>query len=966
MLVIPRPVLCKAWRTASLLAAASVALVLASPARGAWLDPALTPQVEQPTARPGTSPAIEDLLREGFRLYDNSQLDLAQQHFERARELSQAQKDLRSEAEAHRGLGLVFDQKAQYPVAQAELEQALKLFEVLSDRRGAARVHRQLGAVARMMGDWKEAREHYNKALAEFDALGELQEKANVLINLLYLPGIAPEQEQKLIQEGLGISRQVGDRRLEGKLLHVWGDHAFVRGDFSAALEKLEQAAACFEEAKARHELARVFTSLGRLHRAHGSYEQALECYRRGLQIQEEIGDRQGVIQSLNAMAVAYSYLGKQKEVLEQYQRALELARQTGSAGIISFILGNLAGAYQEAGDSARAVELLEEALRLAPDSEVVEYRYSGLSQAYYTLGKYPQALEAAEKAVARTRQKQNLEFLPRPLLRRAKAKQKLGKTAEALVDAHEALAALEQLRARLVPADFMKRGFGDHNQELFAFTIELHQELGQPKEGLEAAEQARARAFLDLLAARQLQQKTVEPAGLVALRKLENELKSGGPGRTQFEKGPSYALTLRGGQPDLPSPASTKTFSSEQMVATASRLHSTILSYWVNPDATYIWVVSSDGSVRSVSVEVSAQRLAQLIRETWAGLEASVEPGPEVAGGEGESATVTAKRLRHRPRLRGGDVVVLDESQKEAWRELYRLLIRPVRSLLPAASGSLVTIVPHGPLFLLSFAGLLDEQDRYLVETYRLHYAPAAAVLEFTEKKKEQLAGHPPRYLLIADPTGLPRLAGARQLPPLPGAREEVAAIRRGLPREAVTVLLGGQAQEENVRRLIRDVSIVHFATHGIVRDDQPFDSFLALGANGSAGPDDGRLTAQEIYGLNLQADLVVLSACRSALGKLSGDGMVGFTRAFFYAGTPSILATLWDVADEPTSRLMSNFYRAFDRTHDKSLALRAAQLHLLRALRQGRVKVNTPAGTVVLPEHPVFWASFVLLGEP
>jgi CHAT domain-containing protein len=92
----------------------------------------------------------------------------------------------------------------------------------------------------------------------------------------------------------------------------------------------------------------------------------------------------------------------------------------------------------------------------------------------------------------------------------------------------------------------------------------------------------------------------------------------------------------------------------------------------------------------------------------------------------------------------------------------------------------------------------------------------------------------------------------------------------------------------------------------------------------------------------------------------------MAGLTRAFFYGGAPSVMATLWDVADEPTSRLVSNFYSTLQRDHDKSRALRTAQLRLMRALRAGRVQVNTLVGPMTLPEDPVFWAGFVLQGEP
>ena len=100
--------------------------------------------------------------------------------------------------------------------------------------------------------------------------------------------------------------------------------------------------------------------------------------------------------------------------------------------------------------------------------------------------------------------------------------------------------------------------------------------------------------------------------------------------------------------------------------------------------------------------------------------------------------------------------------------------------------------------------------------------------------------------------------------------------------------------------------------------------------------------------------------------MGKVSGDGIIGLTRAFFYAGTPSIVATLWDVADEPASLLLPEFYRSLWQLGDKSRALRAAQLQLLQELRAGRVKVSSAHGEVALTEHPVFWASFILVGEP
>jgi CHAT domain-containing protein len=299
------------------------------------------------------------------------------------------------------------------------------------------------------------------------------------------------------------------------------------------------------------------------------------------------------------------------------------------------------------------------------------------------------------------------------------------------------------------------------------------------------------------------------------------------------------------------------------------------------------------------------------------------------------------------------------------AWRALYDLLIQPIRSALPKAPGALLTIVPQGPLLNLSFAALQSAQGRYLLEDYALHYAPAGAVLQYTAPKKRPDARTGP-MLLVSDPT-LPKLTRLdRQLPRLPGARNEAAQIGRLVPASRLTVLQDGSATEARARDLMSGKAVLHFATHAIVSDDDPFGSFLALGPSAGSGSSDGLLTSQEVYGLDLNADLVVLSACRSAGGSVTGDGISAFARAFIYAGTASLVASLWDVADEPTNRLLPDFYRSWLRGDSKSRALRGAQLRLLRDLRAGRVTINTPAGVVSIPEHPVFWAGFALFGEP
>jgi CHAT domain-containing protein len=437
-----------------------------------------------------------------------------------------------------------------------------------------------------------------------------------------------------------------------------------------------------------------------------------------------------------------------------------------------------------------------------------------------------------------------------------------------------------------------------------------------------------------------------------------------------------------------------------------ATRLGSTVLSYWVGPEATHIWVVVASGEVTSVRVDVTRRRLASLVRQTWTvtdrpkrGDEAapvdpspgSRQPGAERTGpaaDESEAETpADGAAEAWSPRVRGPGLVTLGEGARVASQALYRLLVGPVEHLLPAP-GSLRTIIPHRELFQLSFAALLDRSGTYLVERHALHYVPAGVVLQLTRPRADAPSSAS-RYLLVADPGALPHARNGSPLPPLPGMRREVASVARLLPAGRVMSLTGARAIEPNVRRFMNDRTVLHFATHGVVRADAPLESFLALdtgrlasspAARRPAGArdrdatatlaastaDDGRLTSWEIYGLDLRADLVVLSACRTGVGKVSGDGVVDLARAFLYAGTPSVVATLWDVADEPAARLMPQFYRALGRPVDKARALRHAQLSLLRDLRAGKVHVASDTGQLTLPEHPALWASFILVGEP
>jgi len=829
-----------------------------------------------------------------------------------------------------RGQALLHDNHV--PQARDAGIEALKLYEQLNNSWGIGAASQLLGEATSRMGDVAQAKAHYERALGAFDAIDDRGGRARTLLGLVVVAKLPINEETALLERAARDARSAADRALEGQIVHSLADHFFNNGLYEPALDKLEQAAALFEAAGQQVDLGSVYNSLGRLYRVHGRIDIALQYQLKALAIHEKAGDPYFHLQSLNAVAVSYQRIGDLTRARDYLERAMAMANDTGSPRFQDFIGANLAGVLYDQGEYQRAAQLLEQTL--ARDADVFpSQRYDALAFTYLKLGRNEEALSTASKAFDLCGRKDDECIWA--LNTRAWAHSALGHDDAAIADIRSALDRLEAVRARLVPGDFLKQQFNSRREEIYSHAVVLQMRQHHTREAFETAELARSRAFVDLLAGNDLAVKdAVADAPLVFRGGSEN----GGASRAR-------PIAPRGLQSTVAAPAATV----DDLAATAARLRSTIVTYWVADDSVSIWVIKADGSCHAAQVEVRRARLAELIQATTP------------SAGEPDRTSAAERRVP----TRGSLGVALQSSQPAVWRELYDLLIRPVRSALPKSAGSLITIVPHGPLGALSFAALQDERGRYLLEDYALHYVPAGAVLQFTAGKIKSSA-RTGRVMLVADPTLSVQSRLDQPLPPLPGARAEVRAISSLIPAARVTVLEGSRASESNVRESSNGKTVLHFASHAIVKDDDPFGSYLALGRTASRTTTDGHLTAQEIYGLNISADLVVLSACRSGGGRVTGDGIATLARAFIYAGAPSLVTSLWDVADEPTNQLLPAFYRSWLAGASKARALRAAQLRVLRDLRAGKMQIATPLGPVFLPEHPVFWAGFALVGEP
>jgi CHAT domain-containing protein len=285
--------------------------------------------------------------------------------------------------------------------------------------------------------------------------------------------------------------------------------------------------------------------------------------------------------------------------------------------------------------------------------------------------------------------------------------------------------------------------------------------------------------------------------------------------------------------------------------------------------------------------------------------------------GGETLAATVVAFRRFDNTH----------EARSEELEKLYGWLIAPLKQYVKTPT---VGIIPHGILHYLSFAALTDGKS-YLGEQHRLFYLPSASVMKFI-REKEKPGGR--QVLAVAQ-------AVAKGFPQLHYVDAEVDAVARLYGAKPFHT---DSLSKDEFKRRVAEADIVHIAMHGEYNPANPLFTRIMIGPYG-----DGGLTVGEVYQLDLtKASLVVLSACETQLGPYSkGDDVVGLNRAFIYAGTPAVVASLWRVDDAATTELIEAFYMNLRRGISRPAALQAAQ---------AAVRKTHP--------HPYYWAGFVLTG--
>jgi CHAT domain-containing protein len=717
-------------------------------------------------------------------------------------------------------------------------------------------------------------------------------------------------------------------------------------GQLQKALTYLGKAFEMAEKARNPRRQAYSLLQLAVVHRQLGQDAKVRELLQKGLEITQQVPSYGAVKEQMEA--AFYQQLGqdflRQGEVekaieylsyaLQKREATLTLARRIprdlvrdadGRAfpqfreraqNDVIGALSSLGNAYRRAGKNDEAIKASERGLGMIRETGLktpAEVNlYQGLGEAYESKKDYVRALETFHRALRMAEERHlagQIQFANShigDILLQAE------KPSDAIPYYRKAIDSVESTRS-LLESEELRTSFFEEKGQIYGGIILAHLGAKNVEEAFNYNERARSRAFLDILGSKVqlarsgtlLEEERALQAKISSLHaRLAAETEGVAPDRVQLRQEleaaqKAYADFLAKVRKENKEQASLMNVEPLTLKQVQQLLDPgvTVLEYFVPRGKAMLWVVEKD--------RVNLVRLTSDRNEII--------------------SNVTALRE---------SINQVEEKNKfkQAAEELYRTLIEPA---LPYIQGKELLIIPHDVMHYIPFQALLSPQGKYLIQDYPVYYLSSASLMQFTRDKRRStrerafVMGNPD----LGDPAYNLRFA-----------EREAREVARTYPESAV--YLRSEATKSKATSLSPAYDILHFAVHGELREDDPLNSGLLLAPDGK---EDGRLRVGEIFSLNLKADTVVLSACESGLGKINrGDEIIGLTRAFIYAGTPSVITTLWKVNDRASYELMEGFYSNL-RTMKKSQALRQAQLKTMQEF-----------------PHPFFWAAYELTGEP
>jgi CHAT domain-containing protein len=779
--------------------------------------------------------------------------------------------------------------------------------QTATDRIAEAERLYQQGDQQIQTSQYKEALQSFQQALTIYRKIKDRKGQAFSLNYIAIVKRTLGDNIESLefYKQALYIFREIGDRLNEGTVLNNIGKVHEGLGQYPQALEFYQQALSIRQEVGDQTGEAFTLTDLGLINTSLGQYSQAEKFFQQSLDIFRKIGDQRRAALTINAMGVYYRTIDQYPKALESYQQALNIFIKIGERRGEGTSLNNIGDFRRNQGEYSQAQEIFQQALAIFKEvgnKEGEGVALSNIGRVYAHQDQYSQALKSFGEALAIFKQVGDKASEARTLRYIGSAFYQAGKFAEAEKTLRDGMEVLETLRTKL--SDANKISIFETQTATYRLLQQVLIAQNKTNEALEISERGRSRAFVELLTSRLSTKNSDQTAELPVAKPTISLLQK--IAKQQNATLVQYSIIYD----DLKIDGKQQTKQSEL----------------------YIWVIKPTGEITFRKSDLKP--LWQKENTTLA----------ELVTTSRESIGVTE---------RGGIIPepVKGVNQTKRLQQLHQLLITPIADLLPKKETERVVFIPQNELFLVPFPALQDEKGKYLIEKHTILTAPSIQVLDLTHKQRiaSKKSGISKGEILVVGNPTMPKIPITdEQLISLPGAEREAIKIADLLKTQAIT---GNKATKTAIVQKMLKARIIHFATHGLVDDFKGFGVPGAI-AFAPSGKDNGFLTSGEILDLKhpLNAELIVLSACDTGKGRITGDGVVGLSRSFISAGVPSIVVSLWSVGDDSTSLLMTEFYKNIQQKQDKATALRQAMLTTMKHKNY---------------QSPYHWAAFTLIGE-
>ena len=943
----------------------------------------------------------------GLVYYSLGENQKALDHYNQALTLRRAAGDRGGEAVALNNIGGAYLLLGETRKALDYYSQALSLEQAVGDRRGEAATLNNIGRVYDSLGERQSALDYYNQALPLRRAIGDRSGEATTLNNIGLVYNSLGELQKALeyYNQALPLRRATGDRSGEAAALNNIGQVYSSFGEKQRALGFYNQALPLRQAVGDRRGEAATLNNIGQVYDSLGEKQKALNYYSKALPLNRAAGDRRAEAVTLNNIGAAYNSLGETQEALDCHNQALTLRRAVGDRGGEAVTLNNIGAVYYSLGEKEpgyyiRALEYYNQALPLEQavgDRRGEATTLNNIGRVYDSLGEKRKALEYANLSLQLFRDVGDRVNEALALYHIARIERQSGALIEARSHVESALAIVESLRAK-VDIHELRASYFATVQNYYELYIDLLMHLHKqcPSAGFDAAalnacERARARSLLELLIeARADIRRGVDESLLERERSLQQLLNAKSERRIRL---------LSGKYPPEQADAAAKEIDAltTELQNTQAQIRATSPAYaaLVQPSPLSLGEIRRQLDPDILLLEYSLGKERSFL---WAVTQTTLNSFelPKRAEIESKARAVynllTARNRREKGETPGAwqrRVAEADARYDEDAAELSQMLLGPVARRL---GGKRLLIVADGALLYLPFAALplpkTGGKSAPLIVEHEVFNLPSASTIAVLRRELEGRKAAPLSAAVLGDPVFSvddPRVNSARKqrespasdssiltadvvralrdvdasetavnLSPLPFTRQEATSIFKLVPRSQGLLALDFDANKATATSPdLSQYRIVHFATHGLIDSLRPELSGMVLSLVDAQGnPQDGFLRLHEVYNLNLPAELIVLSSCRTGLGvEIKGEGLVGLTRGFMYAGAARLVASQWKVDDEATAELMEKFYAKILKEGERpAAALRAAQIEMLRQ------KDWKP---------PFYWAAFAFQGE-